>query len=51
MYCIFVMGSSYGNSLLQKYIGKTVYIRPKVVGPFTGPCVSGSYVHRSALND
>jgi hypothetical protein len=24
------------------------YIRPKVVGPFPGPCVSGSYVHRVA---
>jgi hypothetical protein len=24
--------------------GKSVYIRTKVVGPFLGPCVSGSYV-------
>jgi hypothetical protein len=30
--------------------GKTVYIRPKVVGPFPGPCADGSYVHRSALS-
>jgi hypothetical protein len=26
-----------------------VYIRPKVVGPFPGPCTSGSYVHRAAF--
>jgi hypothetical protein len=25
------------------------YIRPKVVGPFPGPCASRSYVHRAAL--
>jgi hypothetical protein len=25
------------------------YIRPKVVGPFPGPCPSGSYVHRAAI--
>jgi hypothetical protein len=38
-----VMGvSSPGNSQMQ---GKTVYIRPKVVGP----CASGSYVHWAAL--
>jgi hypothetical protein len=29
--------------------GKAVYIRPKVVGPFPGPCANGSYVHRAAL--
>jgi hypothetical protein len=29
--------------------GKTAYIRPKVVGPFPGPCASGSYVHWAAL--
>jgi hypothetical protein len=28
---------------------KTVYIRPKVVGPFSGPYVSESYLHRAAL--
>jgi hypothetical protein len=28
---------------------KTAYIRPKVVGPFPGPCASGSYVHRATL--
>jgi hypothetical protein len=26
-----------------------LYTRPKVVGPFPGPCASGSYVHRAAL--
>jgi hypothetical protein len=25
---------------------KAVYIRPKVVGPFSGPCAKGSYVQR-----
>jgi hypothetical protein len=29
--------------------GKTVYIRPKVVEPFPGLCVSENYVHRAAL--
>jgi hypothetical protein len=29
--------------------GNATYIRPKVVGPFPGPCASGSYVHRDAL--
>jgi hypothetical protein len=29
--------------------GRAAYIRPKVVGPFPGPCVSGSYVHRAAI--
>jgi hypothetical protein len=28
--------------------GKTVCIRPKVVGPFPGLYASGSYVHRAA---
>jgi hypothetical protein len=28
--------------------GNAVYIRPKVVGPFPGPCTSGSYMHRAA---
>jgi hypothetical protein len=28
--------------------GKTAYIRPKVVGPFSEPCASGSYVHQAA---
>jgi hypothetical protein len=23
------------------------YIRPKVVGPFSGPCASGSFVHQA----
>jgi hypothetical protein len=30
-------------------LGKTACIRPKVVEPFSGPCASGSYVHRTAL--
>jgi hypothetical protein len=38
---------STGNSLLQK-CRERLYIRPKVVGPFPGPCASGSYVHRAA---
>jgi hypothetical protein len=29
--------------------GKTVYIRPKVVGSFPVLCASGSYVHWAAL--
>jgi hypothetical protein len=29
--------------------GKVAYIRPKVVGPFPGPCASESYVHWAAL--
>jgi hypothetical protein len=29
--------------------GNTAYIRPKVVGPFPGPCANGSYMHRAAL--
>uniref|UniRef100_M8C1U1 Cysteine proteinase inhibitor n=1 Tax=Aegilops tauschii TaxID=37682 RepID=M8C1U1_AEGTA len=28
--------------------GKTAYKRPKVVGPFHGPCASGNYVHQAA---
>jgi heterogeneous nuclear ribonucleoprotein A1/A3 len=28
---------------------KAAYIRPKVVGAFSGPCTNGSYVHRAAL--
>jgi hypothetical protein len=28
---------------------KTTYIRPKVVGPLSGPYESESYVHRDAL--
>jgi hypothetical protein len=43
-----VMGSSPGNSLLQK-CRERLYIRTKVVGPFLGPYVSGSYVHRAAI--
>jgi hypothetical protein len=31
-----------------KNAGKAAYIRPKVVGPFLGPCASRS-VHRAAL--
>jgi hypothetical protein len=27
---------------------KIAYIRPKVVGPFSEPCASESYVHRAA---
>jgi hypothetical protein len=34
---------------LAEMQGKTVYIRPKVVGSFLGPCASRSYVHRIAL--
>jgi hypothetical protein len=34
---------------LAEMLGKAAYIRPKVVGPFPGPCASGSYVHRAAL--
>jgi hypothetical protein len=26
-----------------------MYIRPKVVGSFSGPCASGSYVHQAAI--
>jgi hypothetical protein len=29
--------------------GKDAYIRLKVVGPFSRPCASGSYVHQAAL--
>jgi predicted GTPase len=29
--------------------GKTGYIRPKVVGPFPGPCASGNNGHQVAL--
>jgi hypothetical protein len=29
--------------------GNVAYIRSKVVGPFPGPCASGSYVHQTAL--
>jgi hypothetical protein len=36
------------NSLLQK-CRERLYIRLKVVGPFPGPCTSGSYVHRTTL--
>jgi hypothetical protein len=32
-----------------KNAGKAAYIRPKVVGPFLGPCASRSYVHWAAL--
>jgi hypothetical protein len=42
-----VMGSNPGNSILQR---KTVYIRPKVIGPFPRPCTSRSYVHRAAVS-
>jgi hypothetical protein len=37
------------KSWKQPLAGKVVYIRPKVVGLFSGPCASGSYVHRAAL--
>jgi hypothetical protein len=33
---------------LAEMQGKTVYIRPKVVGCFPGPYVNGSYVYRAA---
>jgi hypothetical protein len=33
---------------LAEMQGNAVYIRPKVVGPFSGPYASGSYVHRTA---
>jgi hypothetical protein len=32
-------------------MGKAAYIRPKVVGPFPGPCASNSSVHWAALYD
>jgi hypothetical protein len=44
-----VMGLIPGNSLLQKCRERHAYMRPKVAGPFPGPCASGSYVHRAAL--
>jgi hypothetical protein len=44
-----VMGSSSRNNPLQKCREKTVYIGPKVVGPFPRLCASRSYVHRAAL--
>jgi hypothetical protein len=34
---------------LAEMQGKTAYIRPKVVRPFSGPWASGSYVHWAAL--
>lgn len=34
---------------LAKMQEKAAYKRPKVVGPFPGPCASGSYMHRAAL--
>jgi hypothetical protein len=34
---------------LRVIIFSSVYIIPKVVGPFPGPCASGSYVHWAAL--
>jgi hypothetical protein len=34
---------------LAEMQGKTAYIRPKVVGPFLGPCANKSYVHRGPL--
>jgi hypothetical protein len=34
---------------LAEMQGKAAYIIPKVVGPFLGPCASGSYVHRADL--
>jgi hypothetical protein len=34
---------------LAEMQGKTTYIRPIVIGPFSGPCASGSYVHRTTL--
>jgi hypothetical protein len=37
------MGSSPITSC--RIVGKTAYIRPKVVGPFPKPGASGSYVH------
>jgi hypothetical protein len=43
-----VMGSSPENSLLQK-CRERLRKKTQVVGPFPGPCASGSYVHRAAL--
>jgi hypothetical protein len=40
-----VMGSSLGNSLLQKFRRRLHTIKPKVVGP----CTSGSYMHRASF--
>jgi hypothetical protein len=34
---------------LAEMQGKTAYIRPEVVGPFPGPCISMSYMHRATL--
>jgi hypothetical protein len=35
---------------LVEMLGKAVYIRTKVVGPFPGPCANGSYMHKADLS-
>jgi hypothetical protein len=37
------------KQLLAEMQENTAYIRPKVVRPFPGPCISGSYVHQAAF--
>ena len=44
-----VTGSSPGTSLLQKCRERLRTKKTQVVGPFPGPCASGSYRHRAAL--
>jgi hypothetical protein len=43
-----VMGKSWKQHLAKMH-RKVGYIRHRVVGPFSGPYTSGSYVHWSAL--
>jgi hypothetical protein len=38
------MRSKSWKQLLAEMQGKTAYIRSKVIGPFLGPCASGSYM-------
>jgi hypothetical protein len=44
-----VMGSESWRQPLAEMHEKAGYIRPKVVGSFSEPCTSGSYVHRVAV--
>jgi hypothetical protein len=44
-------GFKFWKQPLVEMQGKTVNIRPKVVGPFPAPCASWSYMHRAALFD
>jgi hypothetical protein len=43
-----VMCSNSENTLAEMH-EKFLCIRPKVIGSFLGPSVSGSYVHQAAL--